>query len=49
MSGTSAMDEYRAQARALMMWAGMLRFRMSSETYSQFDEARCLYSLMKMR
>ncbi|SAM84527.1 related to NIC96-nuclear pore protein [Ustilago bromivora] len=34
-SGTSAMDEYRAQARALMMWAGMLRFRMSSETYSQ--------------
>ncbi|PWZ03679.1 NIC-domain-containing protein [Testicularia cyperi] len=34
-SGTGAMEEYRAQARALMMWAGMLRFRMSSETYSQ--------------
>lgn len=27
--------EYRSQARALMMWAGMLRFRMSNETYSQ--------------
>lgn len=25
----------RKKARALMMWAGMLRFRMSSETYSQ--------------
>ncbi|EPQ25972.1 uncharacterized protein PFL1_06427 [Pseudozyma flocculosa PF-1] len=34
-SGTAAMEQYRAQARALMMWAGMLRFRMSSETYSQ--------------
>ncbi|KAN0061165.1 nuclear pore complex subunit [Thecaphora frezii] len=34
-SGTTAMEQYRAQARALMMWAGMLRFRMSSETYSQ--------------
>lgn len=34
-NGSGAMDEYRTQARALMMWAGMLRFRMSSETYSQ--------------
>ncbi|PWN52304.1 NIC-domain-containing protein [Violaceomyces palustris] len=34
-SGSGAMEEYRSQARALMMWAGMLRFRMSSETYSQ--------------
>lgn len=30
-----ALFEYRSQARALMMWAGMLRFRMSNETYSQ--------------
>lgn len=34
-SGSGALYEYRAQARALMMWAGMLRFRMSNETYSQ--------------
>ena len=27
--------EYQSQARALMMWAGMLRFRMSNETYCQ--------------
>ena len=32
---SGALYEYRAQARALMMWAGMLRFRMSNETYSQ--------------
>ncbi|WFC98722.1 nuclear pore complex subunit [Malassezia yamatoensis] len=34
-SSSSVLYEYRAQARALMMWAGMLRFRMSNETYSQ--------------
>lgn len=34
-TGAGALLEYRSQARALMMWAGMLRFRMSNETYSQ--------------
>ncbi|WFC93471.1 nuclear pore complex subunit [Malassezia brasiliensis] len=34
-TNSGALYEYRAQARALMMWAGMLRFRMSNETYSQ--------------
>lgn len=34
-SNSGALYEYRSQARALMMWAGMLRFRMSNETYSQ--------------
>ena len=32
---STVLFEYRHQARSLMMWAGMLRFRMSSETYSQ--------------
>ncbi|KAL4399838.1 nuclear pore complex subunit [Malassezia pachydermatis] len=32
---STVLFEYRSQARALMMWAGMLRFRMSNETYSQ--------------
>ncbi|WFD29131.1 nuclear pore complex subunit [Malassezia sp. CBS 17886] len=32
---SGALFEYRSQARALMMWAGMLRFRMSNDTYSQ--------------
>ncbi|PKI85687.1 nuclear pore complex subunit [Malassezia vespertilionis] len=34
-TGSGTLYEYRSQARALMMWAGMLRFRMSNETYSQ--------------
>ena len=34
-SGSGVLFEYRSQARSLMMWAGMLRFRMSNETYSQ--------------
>lgn len=34
-SGSQVLHEYRSQARSLMMWAGMLRFRMSNDTYSQ--------------
>ena len=34
-TNSAVLFEYQSQARALMMWAGMLRFRMSNETYCQ--------------
>lgn len=34
-TNSTVLLEYQSQARALMMWAGMLRFRMSNETYCQ--------------
>ena len=34
-TNSTVLFEYQSQARALMMWAGMLRFRMSNETYCQ--------------